>query len=139
MIEVVRRGAADPAAVWRALSDVESWPDLLPTVDSVVRVDGAGLEPGARFRVEQPRLRTADYVVTDHEPGRSFTWRAEVGGVRTVATHAVSVDESGRCTVRLSLAWSGPLALVARLGYTRLARSYMEQEAEAVLRAAGKA
>ena len=134
MPTVVQMGPGSSDAAWRALSDVEEWPRLLPTVTSVERIDDrAGLEPGARFEVVQPRLRTAEYVVTAVEPGRSFVWRARVSGVTTTASHRVDEEPNGQCRITLAIDWRGPLALVARVGYTRLATSYMEQEAAAVL------
>lgn len=132
MTEIIRACSASADALWQPLSDVESWPLLLPTVTDVRRLDdGSQFTEGARFRVTQPRLRTAEYVVTHVDPGRSFTWVAHAPGITTTARHSL---RPGRrtCLLHLDIDWSGPLAWVARLFYSRLARRYMELEAAAV-------
>jgi hypothetical protein len=119
---------------------VEAWPRLLPTVDSVERRnDRPGLEVGARFEVRQPRVRPAEYVVTELGPGHSFVWQARLPGVTTTASHRIDELPDGQFRITLRLDWSGPLALVARVGYSRMATSYMAQEAAAVLAVAGTA
>ena len=137
MITISEVGTGDLGAAWRALSDVESWPSLLPTVSSALPRGGTeGLHVGACFEISQPRLRKAEYVVTELEAGRCFAWRARTPGLTTTASHRVEAEPDGMCRVTLAIRWAGPLAFVARLGYSRLARSYMRQEASAVLRVA---
>ena len=137
MPELVRHAPVDEANLWTVLSDVESWPTILPTVNEVERLgDVAGMAVGARFRVAQPRLRDAEYVVTDVVPGRSFVWRATLPGIVTTASHAIETDQPGSCTLRLGIRWSGPLSFVARLGYSRLTREYIEAEADTMFRVA---
>lgn len=132
-----RTGHADPAAVWRALSDVEAWPQILPTVTAVERsTDDHGLAVGARFRVRQPRLRTAEYVVTQCVPGGSFTWESCAPGILTEAEHHVVRGTDGACAVRLTLQWSGPFAFVPALVYRRLTLRYLALEASTMLRVA---
>src|SRR5262245_1658460 len=98
---ITRICSAPAAALWKPLSDVESWPLLLPTVTDVRRLDGgSAFTVGARFLVAQPRLRTAEYVVTRVDPGRSFTWVARAPGITTNARHSLRPGRRS-CLLRL--------------------------------------
>ena len=81
--------AATPERVWEVLSDVEYWSDWTPTVTMVRRLDEGPLRTGSRARISQPRIPETEYVVTELEPGRSFTWVATGPGVLTTARHDV--------------------------------------------------
>jgi len=123
--------AADRERLWRYVGDLDRWHELLPTVDSVTRTGPPGpIGVGTRVRVAQPRLATAEYVVTAWDPPAGFTWEATVRGVRTTASHELHATGTGTRLV-LGLEWSGPAAWLARLLYSRLTRSYLEQEAAA--------
>ena len=62
--------------VWEVLRDVERWPEWASTVNSVRRLDDGPLAVGSKARIEQPKIPPTEYVVTELEPGRSFTWVA---------------------------------------------------------------
>ena len=117
MIQVERTTAASTAEVWRLLSDIDSWDDVLPTMDEVTRVgDGGPIGIGSRFRVRQPGLRPAVYEVTGWQPGQGFVWTSSQPGVRTTATHEVTQTADGT-RLRLGIAWTGPLAGLVRLAF----------------------
>lgn len=122
--------------VWATLSDIGGWPEWLPTVDAVVPEGGEPAHStGAVYVVTQPRLGTARWVVTQWEPGVSFTWESRRPGVVTTATHVLTPTGNGDdrgCSATLGIEWTGPFAGVARLVYGRLTRSYLAQEAEAL-------
>lgn len=65
MLSAERDVAARPSDVWRTVSDVARWAEVLPTMDAVDRVGEPGVVAvGSRFRVRQPGLATAVYTVT---------------------------------------------------------------------------
>ena len=81
--------AAPPEQVWTVLVDVERWPERIPTVDRVERLDAGPLAVGSRTRVEQPRLPTAVWTVTELADGSSYTWESRSPGVTVTAAHEV--------------------------------------------------
>ena len=88
--------------VWKVLLEVERWPEWATTVTSVQRLDDGPVAVGSRVRVEQPRIPPTEYVVTELEPGRSFTWVATGPGVRTTARHLL--EELGTGSTHVTLA-----------------------------------
>ena len=126
--------AAPRERVWAAMSDVERWPEWTASVTSVERLDRAPFGVGSRARVCQPRFPAAVWTVTALEPGHFFAWRAPAPGLLSVGGHRVDDAGDHASRVRLSLAWSGPLAPVMRLLFGRLSRRYVEMEAQGLKR-----
>ena len=122
--------AAPPDRVWEVLSDVESWSEWTSTVTSVHLLDDGPLRPGSRARIRQPRIPESEYVVTELERGRSFTWVATSPGVRTTARHdAEPLPEDGT-RVRLSVTQSGWLGSFMSRFYRGLTERYLAAEAD---------
>ena len=121
--------AAPPASVWEVLVDVERWPEWTPTVTSVRLLDPGGLRPGTRATVDQPRIPETEYVVTELEPGHSFTWVARGPGVVTTAHHVVEPTADGGSRVRLSVSQSGWLGSLMGRFYRGLTDRYLSNEA----------
>jgi hypothetical protein len=136
MITTQRVIRAERSHVWKFLGDLESWDELLPTIDEIERLDGPGpVTVGSRFRVRQPGLAEATYEITDWRPGRAFAWQATMRGVRTVATHDLrSHGADSRLT--LGIAWHGPLAGLVRLAFGRKTQRFVAEEAAALARLA---
>jgi hypothetical protein len=65
-------------------------------------------------------------------PPEGFTWISRTPGVLATAGHTLVALTSGRCRVRLRIAFSGPLAWLASLLYGTLTQRYIEQEASAL-------
>lgn len=117
--------------VWPVLYDVAQWPQWLPTVDSVERLDDGPLSVGSRARVRQPKLPQALWQVTEVVDGRSFTWEAHGPGMRTVGRHEVVADGIGS-SVTLSIEQAGPMGGVAALVWRKLTQRYIETEAQSL-------
>ncbi|MFE3199940.1 SRPBCC family protein [Embleya sp. NPDC059237] len=114
--------------VWEILMDVERWPTWTASMSEVHRLDREPFGVGSRVRVKQPRLPATQWVVTECEPGRSFTWTSRSGGVTTFADHRIRGDEG--VTVELILRQSGLLTPLIGLVAGNLTRRYLRMEAE---------
>ena len=121
--------AAVPVRVWEVLSDVESWSQWTATVTSVRRLDEGPLRVGSRARISQPRLPETEYLVTELDPGRSFTWVATGPGVLTTARHEVEPLPEGASRLRLSVSQAGVLGSVMGRFYRGLTERYLANEA----------
>ena len=121
--------AAPPARVWQVLSDVERWPDWTDTVRWVRRLDDGPLRTGSTAKISQPKIPTVDYVVTELEPGTSFTWVSGGTAARTTASHVLEPLPGGGTRVTLSVRQEGVLgSLVGRL-YRGVTDRYLATEA----------
>ena len=122
--------AAPVEQVWEVLREVERWAEWAPTVTSVRRLDDGPLAVGSRARVEQPRIPATEYVVTELEPGRSFTWVATGPGVRTTARHLLEDFGAGGTRVTLAVEQAGPVGVVEGRIYRRLIDRYLAAGAQ---------
>jgi carbon monoxide dehydrogenase subunit G len=127
--------SAPPERVWEILVDVERWPDRIPTVDRVERLDDGPLAIGGRTRLAQPRLPEAVWTVTELTSGTAFTWTSTSPGVHITASHLVEPSlEGSRLTLTLHLA--GWLAPAGWLMTRSLSKRYVETEAASIKAAA---
>ena len=132
-VEVSVNIEAEPARAWAVMTDVEAWPEWTASVTAVQRLDAGELRPGAEARIKQPRLPAATWRVTAVDPGRAFTWEAQVRGVRSVATHRIEPAGAG-ARVTLVLEQHG-LAANLFAPFTRpMVRKYVEMEAAGLKR-----
>ena len=127
--------AAPPERVWAVVVDVERWPERIPTVDAVERLDDGPLVVGSRTRLEQPRLPTAVWTVTELTAGSSYTWESTSPGVTVTATHVVEPDADGS-RLTLSVTVTGAMSGIGWLLTRKLTKQYVETEAVSITRAA---
>ena len=127
--------AAPPERVWAVVVDVERWPERVPTVDAVERIDAGPLRVGSRTRLQQPRLPTAVWTVTGLVDGSSFTWRSTSPGVTVTAAHLVEPHPDGT-RLSLDVTISGPLSGIGWLMTRSLTKRYVETEGVSIKRAA---
>lgn len=127
--------AAPPERVWAVLVDVERWPEHIPTVDSVERLDDGPFTVGSSARLRQPKLPEAVWTVTELTDGTSYTWESRSPGVLGVASHVVEPHPGGtRLTLAVSV--SGPLAGIGWLMTKARAKRYVETEAASIKKVA---
>lgn len=120
--------AASPERVWDVLTDVEHWSDWTESVRWVRRLEDGPLRTGSTAKISQPKVPTVDWVVTEFDPGREFTWVSAGPGALTTARHSVEALPGGGSRVRLSVDQSGIVgSLVGRL-YRGLTERYLAME-----------
>jgi hypothetical protein len=95
-----------------------------------VALDGPGIEVGKRFEIDQPRMPTLVWQVTEVEPGRSWTWVQRSPGGTTLASHVVEAVGDDRALVRQRIDQRGPVGVTVGLLMRRLTRRYLELEAQ---------
>lgn len=127
--------AAPPERVWAVLVDVERWPERIPTVKAVERLDAGPLVVGSRTRLQQPRLSEAVWTVTELVDGASYTWESRSPGVTVTAGHVVEPHADGS-RLTLALTVSGPMSGLGWLLTRSLTRRYVETEAASITVAA---
>ncbi len=127
--------AAPRERVWAVVVDVERWPERIPTVDAVERLDDGPLTLGSRTRLQQPRLPTAVWTVTELTDGSSYTWESSSPGVTVTASHLVEPCPEGS-QLTLAVTVSGPLSWIGWLMTRALTKRYVETEAASIKRAA---
>jgi uncharacterized membrane protein len=126
---------APPERVWAVVVDVERWPERIPTVHAVERLDTGPLVVGARTRLQQPRLPTAVWTVTELTEGSSYTWKSSSPGVTVAAAHVVEPHPDGS-RLTLAVTVTGPLSGIGWLMTRSLTKQYVETEAASIKRAA---
>ncbi len=122
--------SADLATTWRAVTDVESWPQWTASMTSVTLLGDAGLTTGARARVKQPKLPTTIWQVSELRDGEEFTWVAHSPGVRTAGRHLLSRNPDGTTRITLEIDQRGPLAGLVGALLGGLTRRYLDLEAK---------
>lgn len=125
---------APPETVWAVLTDVERWPEWTKSMERVEFVAGAGLKPGAKVRIKQPRLPAMVWDVTEVEPHRVFTWQATSGGTTSVGDHRLLMTSPERTTAEFGIRQSGGLAPIIGLFTSGLVRRYVQMEADGLKR-----
>jgi uncharacterized membrane protein len=122
--------------VWDVLSDLESWPQRIETVDVVELLTPAPVGEGSRVRLKQPKLPEGTWEVTVWDAPSYFEWRQTSGGVTSVAGHRVDALEEDQSRLTLTLDMRGLVVPVVVLFYKGLTNRYMTIEAQGMKRAA---
>jgi carbon monoxide dehydrogenase subunit G len=127
---------ADQQRVWDVLTDLESWPRRIQTVELVELLTPAPMGVGSRVRLKQPRLGEGTWEVTVWEPPAFFEFHQTTGGITTVAGHRVEVLGEARSRLSLTLDMRGLLVPIFGRIYRDLTNRYLTTEAQSLKRAA---
>jgi uncharacterized membrane protein len=122
--------------VWDVLSDLETWPQRIETVDEVQLLTPAPVGEGSRVRLKQPKLGEGIWEVTAWDAPSSFEFRQRSGGVTSVAGHRVEALTEGQSRLTLTLEMSGLLVPIFCRMFGGLTTDYMTNEARDLKRAA---
>jgi uncharacterized membrane protein len=98
--------AAPVEEVWALTLDVERWPEMTPTITSVVKTGSGPLAIGSTARIKQPGMRMATWTVTELEPNHRFVWETKLGTVTLSGIHELAPGDAG-CQNSLSIELSG--------------------------------
>jgi hypothetical protein len=113
--------------------DLESWPEWTRSMTSIKRLDSGKFGLGSEVRIQQPKLRTLVWRVSEFVEGRVFAWEAQSSGLYIRAGHEVQLKDRGSIVI-LTVHQSGWLAPLINLFYGKLTRNYMKMEAQGLKR-----
>ena len=125
--------------VWDVLSDIEAWPQVVETVDTVELLTPKPLRVGSRVRLKQPKLPEGTWDVTVWDAPSYFEWTQKMTGATTVAGHRVEALGEGRSRLTLMLEMRGLMISIVGRFYKDLTNRYIGLEAEGMKRAAESA
>ena len=136
--ETSRTAPATTERAWRAVTDIEGWPEIIAIYQSVRRGEQGPLQVGSTAEIKQKGLRAGTWRVTAMTDGETFTWENQQPGVKSVAGHSVT-EQPGGGGVRIDLTfgqtgWLSWGVVGALLG--RRMRSYVNAEADGLAAAA---
>lgn len=116
--------------VWNVFTDVEHWPEWTASVSRLSGLDGPDLAVGRRFEIDQPRLPTLRWEVTEVVPGSSWTWVQRSPGGVTTARHDVVATAEGTTVVRQELDQRGFVGATVALLMRRMTKRYLAMEGQ---------
>lgn len=113
MIRVAHETAIDAPAdrIWSIITDIDHWPDWLPTVSAARKLSPASFGPGSRYELKQPLQPAAIWEVTEYAQ-MSFTWRRLSSGPLSLQARHEVLQPDGTAINRLSLTCAGPLCVL---------------------------
>lgn len=127
---------ASAQRVWDVLSDIEGWARVVETVEAAEVLTPPPLAVGSTVRLRQPKLPEGVWSVAAWDPPVSFELAQKGGGVTSVAGHRVDPLGEDRARLTLTVEMRGVMVAVVGVFFKKLTRSYLEQEAEDLKRAA---
>lgn len=123
---------ASPETVWKVLSDVAHWHEWTPTVTKVEVLDQPELKLGSRYKVYQPKLQPAIWIVTTFVPPSSFVWESSMPGIHMVAEHMLKQVSAEQTELTLTFTFKGWLGRIMGNLYRTTVESYIATEAQSL-------
>lgn len=123
-LEVSRHIDADPGAVWRVITALDSAPATLRGVTSVERLDATGYEVGTRWRetrVMFGKSATEEMRVAEVDPERRTVITSESGTARYRTVFELTPTASGTDLTVAFSGESGPMGAAASVVMTLFA------------------
>lgn len=119
-----------PADVlWMVLIDVESWPELTPSMTSVSKASAGPMQVGSEVSIKQPKLPRMTWTVTELTDCSRFVWQTTTPGVTTVAGHEIHDPSNNTSRLRLVVDQVGPMGWLTGRVAAGLTRRYIDLEA----------
>jgi len=122
--------------VWDVVSDIESWPQRIETVETVELLTPAPIARGSRVRLKQPKLGEGTWEVGAWDEPSYFEWTQKMTGATIVAGHRVEALGDGRARLTLTIDMHGLLIPIVGRMYKDLTNRYLTLETEGMKRAA---
>jgi uncharacterized membrane protein len=119
-------------AVWKILSDVAHWHEWTPTVTKVEVLDTPEIKLDNRYKVFQPKLQPAEWIVTLLTPPSNFTWESKKPGMHMVAEHILISKGANQTELTLTFTFNGWLGKLIGRMYGKTAETYIQTEAQAL-------
>lgn len=114
--------------VWAVYTDVERWPQWTASVNRLVGLDGPDLALRRRFEIDQPRMPTLTWQVTEFVPHSSWTWVQRSAGAETVARHFLVETAEGTTVVNQELDQSGLVGAALAVLMRPMTKRYLAME-----------
>ena len=122
--------------VWDVLTDLESWPRTVDTVETIEILTTAPIGVGTRVRLKQPKLPEGTFTVNEWSAPSFFEWTQKANGVTSVAGHRVEALGPDRARLLLTLEMRGLMISIVGRFYDGLVRDYLQREANGMKAAA---
>ncbi len=119
VISVSRGIRSSGDVVWRLITEFAQWPSWGPTV-AAVKSEAKTVASGVRGTVVTPFGLAIPFVITDVDPGVSWSWR--VAGVNATG-HRVEATGDETCRLVFTVPWPfAPYVVVLIIGIRRVKR-----------------
>jgi hypothetical protein len=90
------------------------------------------LKLGSRYKVYQPKLQPAVWIVTTFVPPSSFVWEASMPGMHMVAEHMLKSVNANQTELTLTFTFTGWLGKIMGNLYRSTIESYIATEAQSL-------
>ena len=119
---------APPEIVWSIWNDIERWCEWTASITKIDKLAAGPPTVGLRVRVQQPKLPTAIWCVTQVEENRGFTWVSTGPGAHVTGIHTIEPRSNGSRAI-MTLDFAGPIALLFGWLSRSLSKRYLQLEA----------